>query len=318
MMRMRSQSVRILMVASSMALAACGSVSASNDGGGPPTVQQACGAFAQALCTRLDSCAPFIFQIFYGTAATCRERVELSCTKDLEVPETNQTTTEMAACATAANSATCDDLLADNFPEPCRIKAGPRLNGEGCGSSWQCMSTHCEKTTGDCGTCAPRQAANGACTVNEGCTLGLVCTNGKCVSPSPLGGSCDANTPCRGGNMYCNVNMCATRLGAGSSCEGNSEACDFGRGVGCNVLSATPTCQPVASAQGGQPCGIVNGTLTICQLVNECAGATLMQAGACVAPSQDGTACSMGHNCLPPANCIGGICRLPSAGSCPK
>jgi len=308
------------MVVSSTALAACGGVSASNDGGadGPPTVQQACGAFGQTLCSRLNDCAPFIFQIFYGTTTTCRERVELSCTKDFEVPETNHTTTEMAACATAANTATCDDLLADNFPEPCRIKPGPRLNGEGCGSSWQCMSTHCEKTTGDCGTCAPRQAASGTCTVTEGCTLGLVCTNGKCVNPSALGGACDANTPCRGGNTYCNANMCAARLGAGSSCAGNSEACDFGSGVGCNVLSAAPTCQPVASAQGGQPCGIVNGTLTICQLVNDCAGATLMQPGACVAPSQDGTACSMGHNCLPPANCVGGLCRLPSTGSCAK
>ena len=143
-----------------------------------------------------------------------------------------------------------------------------------------------------------------------------MCTNGKCVAPSPLGGACDANTPCRGGHLYCNANVCAMRLGAGSPCASNAEACDFGSGVGCNGLSATPTCQNVAAAQGGQPCGIVNGTLTICQLMNDCAGATLMQPGACVAPSQDGTACSMGHNCLPPANCVGGICRLPAQLPC--
>jgi hypothetical protein len=299
-------------------LVACGGVSANNPDAGPPTVQQACSAFADTLCTRMNDCAPFIFQIFYGTAATCRERVELGCTKDFEVPETNQTTTERAACAAAASSARCDDLLADNFPEACRVKPGPRRDGEGCGSSWQCMSTHCEKTTGDCGTCAPRQAAAGACTVNEGCTLGLVCANSKCVSPSPLGGACDDNTPCQGGHLYCNAGACATRLGAGSPCASNADACDFAAGVGCNVFGANPTCQTVAAAQGGQACGIVNGTLTICQLVNECAGATLTAPGACVAPSQDGTACSDGHNCLPPASCVAGFCRLPSAGSCPK
>lgn len=281
-------------------------------------MQQACGSFAQALCARLSACAPFIAQIWYGNAATCRERVELGCTKDLEVPDTNQTTTEMAACAAAAMTASCDDLLADNFPEPCRIKPGPRRNGEGCGSSWQCMSTHCEKTTGDCGTCAPRQAASGTCSVNGGCQQGLVCTAGKCVSPSAVGGPCDANTPCRGGHLYCNAGTCAMRLGAGNSCAGNAEACDFRSGVACNILSAAPTCQVVAAAQGGQACGIVNGTLTICQLDNDCPGATLTQPGACVAPSQDGTACSPRHNCLPPASCVGGICRLPSTAACQR
>src|SRR5262245_39119311 len=167
MIRMHPHTIRGWMVAAAAtALVACGGVSATNTDAGsdaPPTVQQACGAFADTLCARLNDCASFIFQLTYGTAATCRERVELGCTKDLEVPETNQTTTEMAACAAAASSATCDDLLADNFPEPCRIKPGPRRDGEGCGSSWQCMSTHCEKASGDCGTCAPRQPANGNC-----------------------------------------------------------------------------------------------------------------------------------------------------------
>ena len=137
----------------------------------PPTVDEACGQFATAFCGRLEGCAPFALQILYGDSATCDvARRRSGCMRDLEVPDTNQTTTDMVACAHDANNASCDDLVANNFPASCQIKPGVRVNGEGCGSSWQCMSTHCEKTDGDCGVCAPRAAASGACTVDEGCT----------------------------------------------------------------------------------------------------------------------------------------------------
>ena len=322
---MRSSSAFLMLVvmgAGGAGLTGCGSVAAQNDGGpetAPPTVAEACGQFASTLCSRLNGCAPYAMQIFYGDTATCMSRVTLGCMRDLEVPDTMQTTTDMAACARDANNSTCDDLLANVFPASCQIKPGARLDGEGCGSSWQCQSTHCEKTTGDCGVCAPRAGAGGACTVDGGCTLGLVCAAQRCATPGASGGACSAMAPCRA-NLTCSAtsNTCITPLALGASCAGDTGACDLRQGVSCNFLSLAPKCETVAAAKGGQPCGIVNGTLTLCIALNACPGATLTAPGSCLAPASDGMMCNDMIHCLPPASCVGGLCRLPSTASCPK
>ena len=116
---MRSNLALLLVVAvGSVAVAACGSVAAQNDAGagnggagsgrrrrrggsagadggidaGPPTVEEACGQFASTLCSRLGGCAPYALQLFYGDNDTCVSRVKLGCMRDLEVPDSNQTT----------------------------------------------------------------------------------------------------------------------------------------------------------------------------------------------------------------------------------
>jgi hypothetical protein len=337
-MCMRSNSALWLVVAG-VGLAACGSVSQSNDAGGgnggggagggagtggagPPTVAQACGQYATTLCGRLDGCAPYALQIFYGDRATCESRVLLSCMRDLEVPDTNQTTTDMAACARDANNSSCPDLLANVFPASCQIKPGKRLNGEGCGSSWQCLSTHCEKPSGDCGVCAPRASAAGACTVDGGCTAGLVCAALKCVAPAAQGAPCSAMAPCRA-NLYCSTatNTCATPLPLGASCMGDTNGCDFRQGVSCNSFASPPKCEMIAAAKGGQACGIVNNTLTICVALNTCQGISLVPlqtSGVCPNPAGDGMQCTDTVHCLAPASCVGGLCRLPSTSSCAK
>ena len=164
---------------------------------------------------------PFRFSTATRTPA-CRA-VKLGCMLDLEVPDSNQTTTDMAACARDANNASCADLLANVFPASCRIKPGNRLNGERCGSSWQCMSTHCEKTTATaaCARRAPPPAARAR--VDGGCTLGLVCAAQKCVAPAAMGAPCSAIAPCRA-NLYCSAisNTCATPLALGAPCGGDS------------------------------------------------------------------------------------------------
>jgi hypothetical protein len=332
-MRMRSSLVSSwgLVLVLGVAAAGCGSVAASSDGstgsdGGldmaPPTVDEACAQFATAFCGRLQACAPFVGQVLYGDRTMCESRAALGCMLDFEVSDTNHTTTDMVTCAHDASNATCEDLLANNLPTSCQIKPGLRLAGQGCGSSWQCMSTHCEKSNGDCGVCAPRAAAGGACTVDEGCNLGLVCAAQRCVAPGALNASCGDAAPCRGG-LYCSASskMCATPLGAGASCENDSNACDFAKGVGCNGFASPPTCQAVSSARGGEACGIVNSTLTICIVLNSCNGISLVPLqtmGTCPNPAGDGQACDDKVHCMAPASCVGGLCRLPSSASCSK
>jgi hypothetical protein len=322
---MRSSLASLLLVLAvgggGAAAAGCGSVAAQNDGGpgsdapvetAPPTAAEACGQFASTFCSRLNGCAPFAAQLLYGDMTTCQSRVMLGCTRDLEVPDTSETTTDMVTCARDAANATCDDLLANNLPTSCQIKPGARLNGEGCGSSWQCMSTHCEKKDGDCGVCAPRAGAAGACSVDEGCTQGLVCAGQKCAMPGAMNAPCSDMAPCRA-NLYCSATSktCATPLQVSAPCAGDASGCDLRHGLWCNTLIAAPRCEMAAVAKGGQSCGIVNGTITICVEGNDCQGA-------CLAPAEDGQQCSDKVHCLPPANCVGGLCRLPSSAACAR
>jgi len=147
----------------------------------------------------------------------------------------------------------------------------------------------------------------------------MVCATGRCVTPGDLGAGCDAGHPCRG-NLYCSSTAtCTAKLGPGGSCAGSSDACDLaGQGVACNGFNNT--CVAIAVAKGGETCGIVNGTLTVCVNFDACSGATLTQTGTCANPAADGEFCgsaNMGHNCVPPASCDrSNLCRLPSATSC--
>jgi len=328
---MRSNLALLLAVvaAGSLAVAGCGSVAAQNDAGpgidaGPPTAEEACGQFASTLCSRLGGCAAYALQIFYGDNDTCVSRAKLGCMRDLEVPDSKQTTSDVAACARDANNSSCADLLANVFPASCQIKPGNRVNGEGCGSSWQCMSTHCEKPGGDCGVCAPRAAAGSACTGDEACVQGLVCAAQKCVAPAAMGAACGAMAPCRA-NLYCSAisNTCATPLALGASCGGDASGCDFRQGVACNTFAAMANqkCETIAAAKGGQACGLVNSTLTLCVANNTCQGISLIPLqtmGVCPSPAGDGMQCTDSVHCLAPATCVGGLCRLPSTASCPK
>jgi hypothetical protein len=294
-----------------------------NDGGvdtAPPTVAEACAQFGTAFCGRLQACAPYVGQILYGDRATCEARAALGCMLDFEVPDTNHTTTDMVACAHDAAGARCEDLLVNNLPTSCLIKPGARRNGANCASSWQCMSTHCERTSGDCGVCAPRAAATGPCTVDEGCTMGLVCAAQKCVAPGALNAACGDAAPCRA-DLYCSAvsKTCATPLGPGGSCDGDSNACDFRQGVACNGFASAPRCETVAAAKGGESCGIVNNTLTLCVVLNSCNGISLVPLqtmGTCPNPAGDGQQCNDNVHCMAPANCVGGLCRLPSTAAC--
>jgi hypothetical protein len=307
--------------------AACGKVTPNDDGGvagapggggsggtggrPAPTAEEACAHFSEIFCDALDTCATFFVQVWYGDDSTCRARTKLSCMSDQSLSGINRTPQNIVTCADAAKTATCDDLLAGNLPAACDPVPGPTVNGRGCGSSLQCMSGHCEKGSESCGTCAPRQPANGNCTVDEGCIKGLVCANQKCVFPRDLGNDCDPNNPCRS-TLYCDksTRKCAMPVGAGAACGSDGNACDLLQGVACSVTGNPQTCQTVGVAKAGQPCGIVSGTPTLCVELNLCSGV-------CPAPAADGTTCTDAIHCVPPATCVSGLCRLPSVANCP-
>src|ERR1022692_3883697 len=228
----------------------------------PPSIDQACTQYASSVCNALGTCGSLALQLFYGDNPTCVTRQKLSCTTDQMASGINRTTTDIVTCAQAVSGASCTDVLAQNFPSACQVTPGTVPNGGSCGSSWQCQSTHCEKPGAACGTCAARQPASGSCSSDDGCNVGLVCANKKCVVPGGVGATCSDNNPCRG-NLYCTgTGTCAPLVEVGGSCADSASACDLTNGAGCNPINKT--CAAVAIAKGGEACGIVNGTLTLC------------------------------------------------------
>lgn len=279
------------------------------------TTEKGCKAVAKGLCDALDGCAPAYLKALYGDKSICAARVELGCTTDQMVPGIKRTPDDLVACSEAVGQATCADLLAGHMPAACATIPGATINGMSCGSDWQCQSTYCNKTD-KCGVCGPRQAAGADCTADAGCKEGLVCANKRCVTPSGPGAACNLpNQPCRN-DLYCTAKTgsgtCAAHVGAGGSCADSDDACDFVKGVICNNTSKT--CDTFNIAKGGEQCGL--GIKTICVgLIEPCSN--ILLGGVCANPAQDGEACgTAGKKCVPPANCVNGACRLPSALDC--
>jgi hypothetical protein len=283
----------------------------------PVTAAEACHQVATALCDRIGACSPTALKLFYGDAATCAARAALGCTTDQGTDGITRTPDDLVKCAAALAPAACADLLANQYPAACDLKPGVAVNGTACGSDWQCQSTYCRKADAACGVCGPRQAANGDCTVDAGCLKGLVCANKKCVAPGAPGADCNpGNQPCRG-DLYCAkaTNQCTAKVGAAGSCV-DDQACDLTKGVAC----INKVCETINIAGAGQVCGLP--TKTLCTGFSGFGPAqdpcsNILVGGICAKPADDGTPCGADHQvCLAPANCVMGVCRLPSAPNC--
>jgi hypothetical protein len=307
----------------SIAGAGCGGVTASPtpDGGDAPaetaplTTDEGCNRVGEALCDVLDGCAPSALKVLYGDKATCVSRVVLSCTTDQKVEGISRTADDLVKCAQQVSTAACADLLAGKFPDVCSVNPGNTPGGAPCGSDWQCETTYCRKLDAKCGVCGPRAAAGADCTADAGCQKGLVCANKKCAAPAGPGADCNLpNQPCRT-DLYCTsasgAGKCAAKMGAGAPCADNSDACDFVKGVICNPVNHT--CETLSVAKGGEACGL--GTRTLCVgFVAPCSN--FLVGGVCANPAEDGATCGGNAVCIPPAECLGGVCQLPSAIDC--
>jgi len=294
------------------------------DGGdtAPPTVEQACNDLSTSLCNALGVCSTFLLQLGFGDVATCVSRNNLACTIGQNATGVGRTVADIEGCARALPLVSCGDLVAHKMPAACQDKPGSVLNGAPCGASTQCQSTYC-RPQGQCGICGPRQAAGASCTSNDQCQPDLVCAASQCVAPGELGQTCDDRRPCRD-DLYCSTGTsgsaaCAMKVGAGRSCADSDKACDILQGVGCHPT--TKVCQTVRVAHRGEGCGLVSGTLVLCEAAGSCDGAAFPAAGTCSPAAADGESCGSAttnnRSCLAPSTCVVGICRLPVTASCP-
>ncbi len=293
--------------------------SSGSSGGASVSADQSCTDVGNTICQKFDSCSAFFVQDTYGDTATCSARIELSCANQLAASGTGLTPALYETCAQSLSSATCADVLGNNFPSACRAAAGQLATGTTCGDSSQCKSTYCNLgTDGTCGACgASRASAGSKCNQTDDCNYGLVCPEGVCTAPVAAGGTCDDTHPCQSA-LVCKNGVCATPDEAGMACT--EASCDQLAGLYCPG-GANAVCTKIAFATAGQPCGVINGGFTACSAGGHCkASGTGTGTGTCQAPAADGAACddTAGPTCLPPAVCgaTSKVCTVADPATC--
>jgi hypothetical protein len=312
-------------------LGGCVLLACSGSSGGSVSASQAATDGGNALCAKINSCAPFAIQVDYGDVATCASGVAASLLAALQANGTGWTPSGLESCVSAIPSVSCDDALGNDLLAMCR-PAGTLATGSACGDSAQCTSSYCNLgTSGKCGTCAAALGSAGTACYRDGdCAISTVCVGsdvtatpevqGTCTALGAAGATCDAKTPCAK-TLACGAGVCATPAAAGASCTQDGTdvfgSCDELAGDYCSKATAG-VCTAISAAATGQPCGSIGGVLTTCSTSGLCVTPST-GTGSCVAPAADFANCDTkkGPGCQAPAACIGGMCTIPTPTSCP-
>jgi hypothetical protein len=300
---------------------ACSSSSSSS-----VSVDQACADYANALCTKANTCGALFVELAYGDVATCMARFKPICASAFAAKGTSITTSRAEACVTAFGSAGCDAIFDRNTPSDCRATPGTLANGTACGDDNQCASAYCHKAANaTCGTCGTARAKAGeACAIDENCDYGLACAASVCVARGQSGATCDAGHPCASA-LYCKVargatsGTCATPAAEGAMCSGTQgEGCLFVSGDFCNPK--TSVCQKAGVASGGASCGYdaASGNFTFCSANGTCRTPMGSMMGTCLAAAADGAMCDAtnGPKCMAGSTCVSAVCQKQDPSTC--
>jgi hypothetical protein len=268
------------------------------DGSAPPDVRaeeiMSCNNFADAFCSRLQTCSSFVMSVLYGDVATCKQRWVLNCLPNFGVAGTSASPAKTNGCTQILPGLACDKFLLGDFGTMCTPSAGTIPQGGACGDDAQCTTTFCARSpTSVCGTCQPVTMP------------GAPCVQGSC--------SVSTNTVCPTGATTC-VRPKAGQIG--DACAGQEE-CDVGHQIGCNTATSRK-CIALTLSTG--TCGANNplnpSSVTVCRASGTC---TEPFNGMCIPFAADGQTCGstdMDAHCMLPAKCIGGRCVVPDPSTC--
>jgi hypothetical protein len=109
---------------------------------------------------------------------------------------------------------------------------------------------------------------------------------------------------------------CSAVLAAGATCDATAQNCDPFAGLYCDPT--TKVCAKVTLVAAGASCGLSSSGYAQCSGKGTCRRAGASQTGTCVAAAADGQTCDTvnGPDCVTPAVCTNGVCKLPDAASC--
>lgn len=292
-----------------------------SDSENSPEAIFACQQFADAICPRLAACAPAPFRVMYGQTERCRSRMGSSCAAVFARQGVKPNAGMIEACTRGLGMASCDQVVLSMLPKACRAMLTTRKLGDACTSDEECLDGLCsgdDQSSRHC-TLAP---VGTFCYTDGDCSSGNVCgPGGRCGALRGLGMPCDLNHPCLPLLSCVGLDddrngVCQGPLPLGAHCDPlrqTTPGCDAMHGGYCHPYKHT--CEEMRWADGGAPCGAdeQTGEVLLCS-----AGATCHKQGdlaTCVPPAADGAPCDVeaGPDCLMPAQCIAGRCRLNSS-----
>ncbi|MEY4511592.1 MAG: hypothetical protein RLZZ450_3714 [Pseudomonadota bacterium] len=280
----------------------------------PERIGTACGAYASALCNRIESCSPALLNSVYGERTRCEERTRGACERSASAADAVGTGAGIALCASALDAVSCEDVLNNWWHETCRPLPGRRENTRACSEHAQCASLRCARKKNEaCGRCTEPAAGGEPCTDGSDCAGGLVCTSAQlCALPVAERGSCTTDQPCAF-PLLCIGGNCVPTLLLGDKCDPMADRCNAFAAEVCGPLSML--CEPLHYEPKAGPCGYIDGGWTACSQGAACVNAA--GKSHCVPAPADGEVCSTaGAPCLSPARCVDGLCVLRSSAEC--
>ncbi|HKP64039.1 MAG TPA: hypothetical protein VJV78_45200 [Polyangiales bacterium] len=277
-------------------------------------VERTCQTFGDTLCKRLEGCSTSFVRTVYGDLRSCAARNAWSCKSSLGMTEGLGVSAGVAGCSRALDAVSCNQLMDHALPPACQLVPGPRADGRACSTDSQCASERCARGNGAaCGVCTPLGTASAACSGDTDCMDAFICSGGSCRAPSALNAACDAAQRCAH-PWVCAGGTCTEAVGLGAACSYPADRCDKNQGLMCN---AAGKCEPWLLGNSGQACNQTKNGWAACGAGSSCA--TTSEGDTCLGPLPDGSPCKPGQApyCLAPAQCLGGVCGLPSTVDCP-
>jgi hypothetical protein len=300
--------------------------------GGPLDMTRVAADLAMGVCGRYAACEPFWLQTAYGQEGACETRLLPFYASILTAQGVLATLDQAEACASAKAALSCEEYLSNTIPPACQI-AGSLPTGAACAHDWQCAGpqAHCKLASqASCGVCSTLGQAGESCLNDADCASGLVCgSSSTCETPASSGKTCTSDADCEG-MLTCLGSQCTAPEGEGSSCDdsmnyGGEDGCDaaFGRISGLYCIG---TCVQAQIAQPGAACSYAtpgdpqSKPNVLCANGQICDLGDAGRVGTCPNAVADGQSCVTvvgSPNCLPPAVCSGGTCRLRDGSGCP-
>jgi hypothetical protein len=343
--RYREETMRIGRFGAGLALAvsaACGGNTVSPSDAGPDG-GSVCDAYFDAYTTLL---ACYEAPLSAADRTLVLARFEQLCETQLNVPGSALTPSSLEACDEALRDFPCGGSV----PAACATPTGARAAGASCFEGEQCVSAQCDtpgvgSSSSICGTCDATLAVGTPCGAGAAdacapgsvcdvtvtppvctpttygasgapcdlyaalCDVGLVCSRATmtCAPPGAFGAACRVNTDCANGTA-CVASICAASS-IGAPC---TDAASCPVGTFCDAASRTCAAETWVSAGG------VCGENAYC-LVGTCPIPSGSTTGICPTIIADGQPCPADNTttCDIYAECVDGVCAIPTASSCP-
>jgi len=190
-----------------------------------------------------------------------------------------------SGCAATPNLAACQDGNPCTYNDHCTKGACKSGVVQACEDGNACTFDNCDQKSG---LCVATPIANASCTDENPCTVGDMCTNGKCKAGSTT--SCDDGNPCTSDACDLGNGDCAFTPWTGGV------TCDDGNACTTGDLCSASKCQP------GSPTACSDGnvcTVDSCDKIS----------GKCNFSAAQDSGCSDGNPCTVGDSCQNGACQ---------